>query len=241
MLKNTKQVALLVSALVLTGCGTPGYSYKDGAEKSLKGAPMVLITPQIRVTEIGVGQQTSRRADMEEGARMAARNGVESFAKESGWFRTVPMPKLSEDEQFEFDQRMALLNANQLVYADIKQIKGGSAIKDLESEFKGSIGKSSVLSKVAEQTGATYGLLIAGSESFTTTAAKVVSVAAAVVTLGNSPLALNGTGALSANVVNLKTGRIIWMADDTTKRDLMDEENHRRMVKQLLQRSPFGE
>lgn len=241
MLMNTKQVALLFSALVLTGCGTPGYSNKDEANNSLKGAMMVLLTPQIRVTEIGVGQQMSRRADMEEGARTAARVGAERFAKESGWFRAAPMPKLSDDEQFEFDQRMALLNANQQVYADVKKIQGGSAIKDLESEFRGTIGKSPTLLKVAEQTGATYGLLIAGSESFTSPAAKVVSLVVAVATLGNSPLALNGIGAISANVVNLKTGRIIWMADDTTTRDLMDENNHRRMVKQLLQRSPFGD
>lgn len=225
--------------LALSACGTAGFSYKEES-RALKGVTVVLITPQIQLYEIGVGQQRSRRADLEASAVKAAETGAREFAAESGWFKVVPMPKLTDEEQYDFDQRMAVLQANQLEYSKVKEQKG-SVLGELEERLDVRIGPAPVLAKVAATTGATYGLLVAGSDSFTTPAAKLVSLASAVVTLGNTPLALTGIGNLSLSVVNLSTGRVIWMADDTTKKDLTDGGSHKSMFKTLLRRSPLGD
>ncbi len=243
MWKSRLIVALSVGLLLtLTGCGTTGFGYKEDPKQSLRGTKVVLVAPQIMLYEIGVGQQRSRRADLEDGARKAAEAGARLLAKNSGWFQVVAMPQLSDDEKYEFDQRMTMLYANQTEYAKAKELKG-SVLAELEDpqRFNSTVGKSPVLQKVADITGATYGMLLAGQDSFTTTAAKVVSIASQVASLGNSPLALTGIGNLSVSVVNLRTGRVIWMASDTSSRDLTDAENQKAVFERLLKRSPLGD
>ncbi len=240
-LKNVIRAVVCVMAFALAGCsGTAGFRNKEAlGEQSLKGATVLIVAPQVQLYEIGVGQQKSRRADLEEPLRKTAVDAITEFAQESGWFKVATMPKLNDSEQYEFDQRMTLLYSNQLEYAAFKTKKGG-ALAEVEDRLNASVGRSPLTAEVIKRTGARYALLFAGSDSYTTASAKLVSLASAVVTMGNTPMALTGLGTLTVCVIDLQTGKVIWMADDTSKRDLTDKDNQKKMLRTLLKRSPLG-
>lgn len=230
-----------MAGLCLGGCGTAGFKHKDlVSQPSMRGSRVLVVAPQFHVFEIGVGQEKVRRSDMEEDVIRKITEAASEFSKEKGWFVPVSVPSLAEAQQYELSQRMSLLWANQQMYSAIKE-KRGTAVAQIEDHFSGTIGQSEMLASLADQTGAQYLLLIAGYDSYTTGAAKLVALASVVATLGHSPLQLNGTGEMSVCLVELKTGKIAWIASETSKRDLTDQDNHKRMLKTLLQRSPLGE
>ena len=239
-MKHFQNLALCLTAIaVLVGCSSVTAVKPGSAAAPLTSNKVLVLEPQLLIFEIGLSQVPERRPDLEKAARKTATETVAQLAAASKRYTVVTNPQLSEAEQYELEQRTALFYSNVMTYTDMTKV-GGSGWKQMESNFKGTIGKSALLQGIADRTGAHYALLVAGSDSFTTGAAKVASVAAAITSLGNSSLVLAGSAYLVVGVADLNTGGILWYAHDTTKSDLTDPDALRRLIKSLLEKSPWA-
>ena len=239
-MKHFQNLALCLTAIaVLVGCSSVTAVKPSSAAAPLTSNKVLVLEPQLLIFEIGLSQVPERRPDLEKAARKTATETVAQLATASKRYTVATNPQLSEAEQYELEQRAALFYSNVMAYTDMKKV-GGSGWTQVESSFKGTIGKSALLQGIAGRTGAHYALLIAGSDSYTTGAAKAAGIVAAITSLGNSSLAVAGGAYLVVGVADLNTGNILWYAHDTTKSDLTDPDALRRLIKSLLEKSPWA-
>lgn len=231
--------ACLASAL-LSACGTAGLRSPEADEvAATKDKRIVAMVPFIRSFELGVGQQKFRRVDSEHRIRADIVKAFDIVAKDTGWFKTVPFPALSDELMVDFEQRAALFQSGADTYI-LMQEKGGNAWDALSKNFRASVGQSPAFAEVYKQTGTRYGVLLAAVEINTTALAKGVGIVSHLVTFGQVGLQVSGTLHTLMGVLDFKTGDIVWLRYEKDAGSLDDQEAISKVIKVFLDGSPLS-
>jgi hypothetical protein len=236
-----KRFSFVVLMLIMTACSTaPGMRGPGAAALAQSKARQVLVMdPYIRIFDINAGQQRIRRVEVEHEVAADLKRGLTAVARDTRWFEAVAMPELREDQLFEYEQRIALLQTTADHYLKIEEI-GGTAKESIRRNFRGNIGKSPVLTEVAQKTGVRYGVAFAGIDSRTSVLAKGLGIVANAITLGQSSLRIRGDMHALMGIVDFQTGDVLWIRYEKNVGTLGTPAEIQSVLKRMLEGSPLS-
>lgn len=168
---------------------------------------VVLLPPQVFVFELTAGGVPTRMADWETTARDNLTTAAARLARESGLFEVVPTPALAQRELDRLDAHIGLYDRvahSVFVYGRGEQ----AAWAHKKNEFDYTVGPG--LAFLREQTGADAALIVLGSDFISSGGRKAAFIAGLALGIV-MPL---GQAFMTAGVVDLKTGDVLWMSFD---------------------------
>lgn len=239
--KHMRLFAVLsILVLFLAGCVAPP---KHRVHHSLIDKPprpmptrVVLLPVDIMVSEISMGGVVE---EVEAWSKQAAGNmeqALKNYAASSHKIEIVPLAKLTGKEQDSADEHRALYDrvaANAFIYTNPQF--AGPAWDHKIKHFDYTLGDG--LAFLRKRTGADAALIVVGEDEISTSGRKAAMVITRVLWGSNMRA---GTSYLSAGLVDLKTGDILWLnsSASTGDRDLREAEDVTAMVNALFEPFP---
>lgn len=229
-----RRLALLVIALVPLVAAAQPHVYLD---RSLRGgAPqktVVLISPDVEVSEISAGGVIERVPAWSEQARTYVVHAVKHLAQGTA-FRLASLPELSAGEQASLEQHVALYNvvasnvlANSLHGGEVWEKRLASGLTDY------TVGPG--LAFISDKTGADAALLVVVRDYESSGGRKALMVFGALLGVG---IPMGRTFAV-AGLVDLRSGRLLWQSYDTSVTpDLRVEADTEKVVDELFSSYP---
>jgi hypothetical protein len=208
---KTRILILLVVSSALAACAVPVKPSLHAAlaetGKSALPQKVLLLPPDIRVNEVSAGGVVEKVDAWSEQAQDNLVRALDAYLKANPLFDPVPAPALQEPAKSTVEQHTALYD-----------LVAGSALRYGRStdpawvhkskEFDYTLGPG--LKFLAEETGAHAALFVIGQDYVATEGRKVARVVGALfgVALAPSPTFV------SAGVVDLETGNLLWFTYD---------------------------
>jgi hypothetical protein len=231
-----RRIALLVITLLPLVAAAQPHVYLD---RSLRdGTPVktvVIISPDVEVSEISAGGVIQKVAAWSENARTYVTGELKHLAAEDK-FKVATLPPLSADEQASLDQHVALYDvvasnvlANNLHGGDVWARRLASGLTDY------TVGPG--LAFIADKTGADSALLVIVRDYESSGGRKALMVFGALFGVG---VPLGRTFAV-AGLVDLRTGTLLWQSYDTSiSPDMRVQADVAQVVDGLFSSYPAG-
>jgi len=209
---RTLFAVILVAASVLATPALAAMSAVNPAlTQNLAARPkkIVLLPPQVFVYELSAGGVPTRMADWEATARDNIVAAATRLSRETGLFELVPAPTLDPQLADQLEAHIGLYDrVAQSVFVYGRGDQEAWAHK--KNEFDYTVGPG--LAFLREHTGADAALIVLGSDFISSggrRAAFIVGLALGVV----MPL---GQSFITAGIVDLSTGDVLWMSFDSS-------------------------
>lgn len=209
---RTLFAVILVAASVLATPALAAMSAVNPAlTQNLAARPkkIVLLPPQVFVYELSAGGVPTRMADWEATARDNIVAAATRLSRETGLFELVPAPTLDPQLADQLEAHIGLYDrVAQSVFVYGRGDQEDWAHK--KNEFDYTVGPG--LAFLREHTGADAALIVLGSDFISSggrRAAFIVGLALGVV----MPL---GQSFITAGIVDLSTGDVLWMSFDSS-------------------------
>lgn len=234
---------LVLGVLVFVGACTPMVEPRTAAatvtsvesQAPLRGRRIVLLPPDVRCFELGVGGLATPRADWTEQARRNVTAALQRIVTSRG-SELVPWPEqglaASELEATERFRKLAVsVGKSILLFSDLPTKRGG---------FDWSLGEAG--RTLADVTGADLALHLWAEDSHASpglVALNILSVAAAVA--GGPAVVRTGKQTGFAQLIDLRSGRVLWsnrMIDVGAEADLREEAPAGKSIERLLAGCP---
>lgn len=200
-------VAGLMAAPVLAAMSAVNPALSQNLD--VRPKKVVLLPPQVFVFELSAGGVPARMSDWEAAARDNLTSAAIRQARESSVFDLVPTPPLETLALDQLDAHIGLYDRvaqSVFVYGRGEQ----SAWAHKKDEFDYTVGSG--LSFLREQTGADAALIVLGSDFISTGGRKAAFIAGLALGI-IMPL---GQSFMTAGLVDLKTGDVLWMSFDSS-------------------------
>jgi len=203
---------ILVMASVLA---TPALAAMSAVNPALTQSPaarpkkVVLLPPQVFVYELSAGGMPTRMADWEATARDNLVAAATRLSRETGLFELVPAPAL---DPLLADQLEAHVGLYERVAQSVFVYGRGDqdAWAHKKNEFDYTVGPG--LAFLREQTGADAALIVLGSDYISSGGRRAAFVAGLLLGVV-MPL---GQSFITAGIVDLTTGDVLWMSFDSS-------------------------
>lgn len=201
-----KRLFLLALLLGLAACAAPERALKskglgDGGQALPK--KLLFIPPDVRVSEISAGGVVEEVPEWTRKANGYMHDGFAALSRDLR-MTTVEPPKLAKDQQDLLDQHIALYD----VVAGNAFSMGrnpDAAWEHKRRDFDYTLGPG--LAFMAEQSGADAAVFIVGADFNSTSGRKAAMVVGALLGIAIP----GGISYLTAGVVDLKTGNLLWL------------------------------
>jgi len=204
--------AALVIVLLASGCATPN----AGTHTSLKQTPdrplpkkVLLLPTDVRVHEISMGGVVEKVDSWSEEASGHVLQDLRQRTGAAGVFELADPPALSDEERALLDQHAALYEAV-AGSAFLARASPIAAWRARGQEFDYTLGPG--LKELAEKTGLDAALIVIGTDHISSAGRKAAMVMGTVLAaaLGVVVVPQGGVAFLSAGVVDLRTGDLLW-------------------------------
>lgn len=202
-----KRLVLLALLLALAACAAPDHALKSKglAEAGAKPLPnkLLLIPPDLRVSEISAGGVVEEVPEWTRAANGHLRASLEALIKDMR-VTTLEAPKLPEDRQALLDQHIALYDlvaGNAFAMAN----NPDAAWEHKRRDFDYTLGPG--LEFMAGESGADAALFIVGADYTSSSGRKAAMVVGALLGI----VIPGGVSYLTAGVVDLKSGNLLWL------------------------------
>lgn len=170
---------------------------------------VVLLPPQVFVYELSAGGVPTRMTEWEAAARDNLSASTTRQARESSLFELVPAPSLAPPDLDQLDAHIGLYDrVAQSVFVYGRGQHDAWAHK--KNEFDYTVGPG--LAFLREQTGADAALIVLGSDFISSGGRKAAFAVGLLLGVG-IPL---GQAFMTAGLVDLKTGDVLWMSFDSS-------------------------
>lgn len=205
-------LALLVATSLLTAHALAAMSAVNPALTSnaeLRPKKVVVLPPQVFVYELTAGGVPTRMADWESVAHANLLSAVAREATANKLFQTVSAPDLDPATRDQLDAHMGLYDRvaqSVFVYGRGQQ----DAWAHKKNEFDYTVGPG--LAFLRERTGADAALIVLGSDFISSSGRKAAFAVGLLLGVG-IPL---GHAFMTAGLVDLKTGDVLWMSFDSS-------------------------
>lgn len=223
---------IAVAALVLGACqSAPSrealWSKAPPPEPVAADRPMparlLLLPIDIRVHEISAGGVVEKVDAWSQRATQAANTYVRSLDERDDGIALMPVPTLSGEEQAALDQHVALYDV--VAYTAYSAQRSNDPVwRKRGDDLDYTIGPG--LGALADKSGADAALVIIGSDHISSTGRKAANVALTFVgaLIGVAAVPHGGEAFVSAGVVDLRTGRLLWFDTHRSSNLDLDEE-----------------
>lgn len=222
-------------ALVLSACLTvPAVGADKQVEESPAAAPIkVLLLPvDFDVMEFSAAGMVEPKPDETAATEVMMMDSAGRVLRGTKKFQVVDMPALTDAEKDVLKEHIALYKLTAVNAAQMMRL-GGPAWKAKQKNFDYSIGDG--LKYLIERSGADTAVVVAGAKVSSSggRVAMMLLLAAAGVAI---PM---GGAQATAGLVDLDTGRILWLEDSAAfKGDLSEKPNADTAMKTLLGQYP---
>lgn len=230
-------VFLTCVLVLLAGCTTaPKFSLHQSLSQSPHyGLPkkVLMVSPDIRVSEISAGGVIEKVDDWSNQAKTHVLNALRRKTGAKGLFELMDLPQFSVQEKAILDQHVALYDVvagNAFTYG--RSLEPAWAHK--HKEFDYTLGNG--LASLSERTGAEAALIIVGQDFISSKERKVTIVLGALFGVGLP----GGPTFVSAGVVDLKTGNLLWFNYDFTvaTRDMREAKDVDEIIEAIFNEYP---
>lgn len=216
-----RKLLLAGAATLLSGCAPTGFLYKGLQGQSAPAAKNVLVMkPDVRLFEIGMGGQSSRMADSEQRiaqnmAAVAARVG-----KSERLFEAYPVPELNAGQEAALVQHQALFNTMAVTLLEMKR-RQDSAWSHKRESFDYTLGPGMAFLADAAAADAIIFMLI--EDHIRSTGKKGLDLATWIMSLGmKRPGAVPGV--FTVGLVELQSGNVLWFNNELSGLSALNEE-----------------
>lgn len=205
---------LLIAATILAAPALAAMSAVNPAlSQNLEARPkkVVLLPPQVFVFELSAGGVSTRMTDWEATARDNLTTAATRRAHALKLFELLPAPPLEASDLDQLDAHIGLYDRvahSVFVYGRGEQ----AAWAHKQNEFDYTVGPG--LAFLRERTGADAALIVLGSDFISSSGRKAAFFAGLVLGVV-MPL---GQSFMTAGLVDLKTGDVLWMSFDASSR-----------------------
>lgn len=240
-MRNAGLSSLLAVVLVVSsGCTTTGNvrtTHYTLAERGTAALPrsMLLLPVKVTVNEISVGGVTEPVPQWGEAATRNVATAVEKLLASTADIQVAQLPSLSEDEQSQVDEHLALYEAVAFsAYQHTGALGSEQAWPQKLARFDYTIGPG--LRFLKEKTGAEAAVIVVGEDNVSSAGRKTAVLLAALLGIG---LQLGYSG-LTAGVIDLETGNVLWLdfAVNQATIDLRTADGSRLLVDSVFQKFP---
>lgn len=230
--------ALLALLALIAGCGTTGKPMMNAAlsDSNTPHPHKVLLMPaSVRVSEVSAGGVVEKVDGWSNEARDNLVKSVNALISSRHLFQTVAAPQLPEPQKTSLDEHIALYDVvagNAFLYSK----SGGAAWSKRLKTFDYGIGPG--LSFLAQQTGADTALFLVGEDYVSSSGRKAAAFVGALFGIG-IPLGFNY---LTAGVVDLQTGKVLWLNYhvDRAHLDMRNPEDMQQLVNAIFETYSTG-
>lgn len=235
-MKIRSLLASVLLAVSLTGCiqaTIPQYrAHYSFVEKPDVYAPhkVLLLPVDVIIKEVTAGGVAEEVPDWSKRGSTNVREALSKYfnAEKKKKIRLLEMPKLSDRDNDNVKQHLALYRrvAGAVVDTSYGQMPWPHKIQ----KFDYTLGHG--LSALAERTGADSAIIVVGEDEVSTTGRKIAAFFLDSVSYGHS--------FLSAAIVNLKTGDVLWFnyAFQYKSTDMREPDDALKLVEMLFQEYP---
>ncbi|NIR61498.1 MAG: hypothetical protein GWO02_19395 [Gammaproteobacteria bacterium] len=225
-----------VGAALLGACASvPNHRVHQTLLEGRASAPerMVLLPVDIEVSEISAGGVEEEVPAWSEAATENVERALQGYAAGRDSMSLVEAPTLSREERRRVEEHLALydvVGGNAFRYTNLPVAAWRHKIR----EFDYTLGSG--LAFLREKTGAEAAVVVIGSDQISSSGRKALMVVGAVAGVEVQ----KGTSFLSAGVIDLRTGNLLWLnyAADYGGRDLRKAEDATAMVNGMLSSYP---
>jgi hypothetical protein len=230
---------LLTTIVVLTGCQTATFTphrvHYSFIESPDTRAPkkVVVLPPQVTVMEMSAGGVVEKVGEWTDQANRNVAAAARRYLSSSDRLRLVEMPKLSAPDQQRLEEHVALYDL--VAGAALTHTSGGiEAWEHKRQRFDYTLGNG--LKTLKERTGADAAIIFVGEDRVSSAGRKAAFVVAAAMGVA-IPM---GHSFLSAGVVDLVSGDILWLnrSVSTQGADLRNAEDAQAMVDAMFANYP---
>ncbi|MCB2085104.1 MAG: hypothetical protein H6920_07135 [Sphingomonadaceae bacterium] len=196
-------------------------------ETQIAGEKIVLFRPDIKVGEQSMGGLFEPRAEWTDTARELIGAELER-AQVNLSNELVKMPELDDEDAELLDEYQALFDTVSDSIIEYQFFPGNRLPTRKGGDFDWTLGPGT--SRLAELSGARYGLFIMTEDQYGSTGRKIAQLFIGV---------QSGVHKGAAGLVDLQTGHVLWMnADLQMGGDVRDAEGVKKRVRQLLEDFP---
>lgn len=227
------------AAMALCLGAAPAFAQEKGAVRegfsaeSLKGQKILLFRPSVRVGEQSTGGLAEPNADWTAQARDLLNK---ELARRQSEFKNelVIEPDLVGPDAMVLSEHRALFNSVANSVMSYQFFAGNRLPTRKNKPFEWTLGTNT--KRIAELTGAKYGLFVTTNDQYGSTGRKMLQIFAALA-VGVS--VKSGVHIGYAGLVDLETGDLVWLnADGEMGGDVRTEEGMQKRVGQLLEDFP---
>jgi len=232
---------LALAFITLTGCATSKNSQVNRDvvknEKQDQNLPkkFILLPIDMTVSEISAGGIVEEVPDWSMTAKSHVDTALAKFYQEEVNMELLPTPELTNSERELVEEHVALYDVSVGTALALKY-RGGSAWKEKNERFNYTLGSG--LSFLKQKTDADAALIVIGLDQISSAERKAAIVAAALFGVGIP----GGISFISAGVVDINTGDIVWFNHNfaVANRDLREKEDAVEMTYEMLAEYPVA-
>lgn len=209
---RTLFAVILVAASVLA---TPALAAMSAVNPALthnlaaRPKKIVLLPPQVFVYELSAGGVPTRMTDWEATARDNIVAAATRLSRETGLFELVPAPALDPQQADQLEAHIGLYDrVAQSVFVYGRGDQDAWAHK--QNEFDYTVGPG--LAFLREHTGADAALIVLGSDFISSGGRRAAFIVGLALGVGLSL----GQSFITAGIVDLTTGDVLWMSFDSS-------------------------
>lgn len=226
---------VVVLLLLTAACAAPDRALKNKGlgQEGGKSLPktLVVIPPDVRVSEISAGGVVEEVPEWTRKAKGLVRDSFTALARDLK-VATLEPPPLPQDKQEQLDQHIALYDvvAGNAFYLGQNAHPAWAHKKE---NFDYTLGPG--LSYLAEQSGADAALFIVGADFNSTSGRKAAMVVGALLGI----VIPGGISYLTAGVVDLKTGDLLWLNYELDQSsDMREAKDADQMLRKVFKSYP---
>jgi len=227
--------------LLIAGCAAP----KAGTHAALEQAParqlpkkVLLLPTDIRVHEISVGGVVEKVQAWSDEASQHVQEDLVERTRTTGMFELAALPDLSVDERADLDQHTALYEAV-AGSAFLARNSPQGAWRERGQQFDYTLGPG--LRDLADRTGLDAALVVIGTDHISSAGRKAAMVMGTVLAAlaGVMIAPQGGIAFLSAGIVDLRTGDLLWFdTEQSGSVSLRDEQAVKNMLDKMFASYP---
>lgn len=239
MLRPLVPLLLTLLVVILSACANQKFYVAPLADANQHNLPkkLLLIPPDIRVVEVSAGGVPEKVTEWSKRATENVLSALHARAGSTRDFELVDMPELSETEKRTLEQHVAMYE----LVADTASDFGVSTDPVWRNKAKGlnyTLGNG--LDFLADRTGADAALFLVGGDAVSSGGRRVVLAITTLLFL--VPAVPPGFSFLSAGVVDLRTGKLLWLDYDwnVARRDMRQREDAAGLVNDVFQSYPHA-